>query len=335
MMGDNLVARVDGFLAKHFFWLGLLAMGIGLWIGEPLSPLQGGTPYFLAFTMFTGALACRVQDFRRVLEPGKVMAILALMYGATPLAGWILARTFLGAEPQLMAGQVFAAVLPAGITASVWTIMAGGDVPLALSLVVLTTLLSGILTPGLFGLLAGSQLDFHPWGMVADLGKVVILPVLAGVYISERGIPPALQRMRPGAGVLVKGGMILIMAVYAGILTPHLAHLGLGVIKVALGMFLQFILSYLIPLALTRKLPPQERIAIAFANAVRNIVGGTIIAAAHLPPLVVLPLIVGLLLQNPMSAAAYRLFKSNCANLPGARGAPLKEGDRPAAKENQ
>ncbi|MGI6558302.1 MAG: bile acid:sodium symporter family protein [Limnochordia bacterium] len=334
-MGKKLVLRVDGFLARHFFWLGLLAMGIGLLIGEPLAPLQRGTPYFLAFIMFNGALGCRVQDFSRACEPGKVAGILALMYGVTPLAGWIVARIFLGADPELMAGQVFAAVLPAGITASVWTIMAGGDVPLALSLVVLATLLSGILTPGLFRLLAGTGLDFHPWGMAADLGKVVILPVLAGVFISERGIPPYLERMRPVAAVLVKGGMILIMAVYAGILTPHLAGLGLGTIKVAVAMFLQFLLSYLIPLVLARKLPLRERIAIAFANGVRNIVGGAIVATAHLPSRVVLPLILGLLLQNPMGAAVYKLFARNCANLPGGRGPSLKEGKRLTAKENE
>ena len=110
--------------------------------------------------MFTGALGCRVRDFSRTLKPGKVAGILVLMYGVTPLAGWVLARVFLGAEPELMAGQIFAAVLPAGITASVWTIMAGGDLPLALSLVVLATLLSGLLTPGLFRPLPGGDWTF-------------------------------------------------------------------------------------------------------------------------------------------------------------------------------
>ena len=139
--------------------------------------------------------------------------------------------------------------------------------------------------------------------------------------------------MRPAAAVVVKGGMILIMAVYAGILTPHLAGLGLGAINVALAMFLQFLLSYLIPFVLARKLPLPERIAIAFANGVRNIVGGTIIAMAHLPPRVVLPLILGLLLQNPMGAAMYKVFASYCANLPGGRSPSGKEGERPTAKE--
>ena len=46
--------------------------------------------------------------------------------------------------------------------------------------------------------------------------------------------------MRLTAAVVVKGGMILIMAVYVGILTPHLAGLGLGAINAAPAMFSSF-----------------------------------------------------------------------------------------------
>ena len=109
--------------------------------------------------------------------------------------------------------------------------------------------------------------------MAADLGKVVILPVLAGVFISERGSRRTLSECARWPPFWSKGhdpdhGRLRRDP------NPHLAGLGLGTIKVAVAMFLQFLLSYLIPLVLARKLPLRERIAIAFANGVRNIVGG-------------------------------------------------------------
>ena len=44
-MGKKLVASSRWVLARHFFWLGLLAMGIGLLIGEPLAPYKGAPPF--------------------------------------------------------------------------------------------------------------------------------------------------------------------------------------------------------------------------------------------------------------------------------------------------
>ena len=59
-MDKELVGRVDRFLAKHFLWLGLLAMGLGLRIGEPLAPCKGAPP-LSSLHHFIYALGCRVR----------------------------------------------------------------------------------------------------------------------------------------------------------------------------------------------------------------------------------------------------------------------------------
>ncbi|MGI6037210.1 MAG: bile acid:sodium symporter family protein [Limnochordia bacterium] len=314
------ILAVDAFIERRFFILGLLILGGGLLAGQGLAVLRPLTPIFLALTMFTGALNCSLDDFRRVLyTPGTILLALGLMYIITPIITLGLTKLFFVGEPLLAAGQLFSSTLPVGITASVWTMLAGGNLPLCLGLVILTTLLSGLITPSLFHLLAGAQVEFAVWDLVFDLVKIVIIPVIIGLYVQERRFAPV-ERARPLLQLSVKLYMLLTIAIYAAVMRPHLVQLGWGIGKVIGSMFFQFSISTLLALLFIKWLPIEDIAALAFANAVRNMVGGSIIATAHFPIVVALPLIVSLLLQNPMGSVIYKVFRKSSALL-------MKEGD--------
>ncbi|MDF2378155.1 MAG: bile acid:sodium symporter family protein [Verrucomicrobiales bacterium] len=146
-------------------------------------------PLILAFLMFSLGLGLRNEDFTRVVKFPKAFTTgLLNQLILLPLVAFVIA-SLLRVSPELAVGVMILAFCPGGVTSNVLTRLAGGSVPLSISLTAVTSLLSILTVPLLVALAVNHFMGSDaPQIDVAGLGVkmflLTALPVLLGMWLT-------------------------------------------------------------------------------------------------------------------------------------------------------
>ena len=152
--------------------------------------VQVALPVILITIMFSLGLGLTGTDFARVASQPRAFAIGAFnQVIVVPVAAFLVALAF-GLAPGLAVGMLILGLCPGGVLANVASKFANGNVPLAISLTGITSLLSIVTMPILVALgvryFMGAE---APPVDVAALGLQVFLmaavPVLAGMLVTR------------------------------------------------------------------------------------------------------------------------------------------------------
>jgi len=206
-------------------------------------------PLILAFIMFSLGLGLKGADFSRVLKFPKAFGVgLANQLLLLPVVGFALATVF-KLPPELAVGLMILACAPGGVTTNVLTRIAGGNIPLSISMTAVTSLVSILTVPLVvvwsvrhFMGEAANDVD------IAKLGAIMFLltavPVLLGMLVT-RSAPGFVAKAgtaisRVGIGLFA---LIVIAAVASnwGVVSANFPALGpalilLNVILLGLGL---------------------------------------------------------------------------------------------------
>lgn len=161
--------------------------------------------------MFGMGTTLSLGDFARVLRmPWPVFVGIVLQFLVMPVVGWSVASAF-GFEPIIAAGVVLVGTCPGGVASNVITYLAGGNVPLSVTMTACSTLMSPLMTPLMMKLLAGQYVPVSFWGMMVDILKMILVPVALGLVVNRllHG-RQALGRVLPFVSM---GGICLIIAI--------------------------------------------------------------------------------------------------------------------------
>ena len=152
-------------------------------------------PALLTVIMFSLGLGLTGEDFARVFRQPRGFALGAVnQMAVVPVVGFAVAVLF-GLPPELAAGTMILALCPGGVMSNLATRLAGGSVPLSISLTAVISLLSIVTMP----LLAAASLRHFmgaqaPTVNVTSLGVTMFLltvcPVALGMTVT---------RLAPGA----------------------------------------------------------------------------------------------------------------------------------------
>ena len=126
----------------------------------------------LTLLMFDLGLALRPSDFRLIAE--RPLAVVAGLVGQTvllPLIAWLVGTAF-GLEPVFFLGIMLIACSPGGSSSNVFSMLAGGDVALSVSLTAFSSIITLFTSPLIMDVMAGLAGDAS--GM--DAGTAVHLP---------------------------------------------------------------------------------------------------------------------------------------------------------------
>jgi BASS family bile acid:Na+ symporter len=150
-------------------------------------------PYFLGIIMLSMGLTLEFKDFLRVLKiPRSVFLGVLLQFAIMPFLGFSLAKAF-GLPIDYLIGLVLVACCPGGTASNVVCFIARTNVALSVTLTTCSTLLAVIMTPVLTTLLVesmaqdllGTTIQVDTLGLLIKTFKVVVLPVLAGVFLNH------------------------------------------------------------------------------------------------------------------------------------------------------
>ena len=148
------------------------------WFGTDLKVLIVPLIQIITFGMGTTLSG---KDFRNVLTmPWPVFIGVALQFIIMPLVGFAIAMTF-GFPPEVAAGVILIGSVSSGVASNVMTYLAGGNVPLSVTITSATTLLSPFVTPFWMKTLAGRLVPVDFVAMMLSIFNMIIIPIVAGL----------------------------------------------------------------------------------------------------------------------------------------------------------
>lgn len=293
-------ARVARTAVTVFPLLVLVAGVVGYLIPGAFKPLAPSVPYLLGVIMFCMGLTLTPPDLASVAKrPWAVVLGIVAHYVIMPGAGWVIAHG-LQLEPELAVGVILVGCAPSGTASNVMAFLAKGDVALSVAVASVSTLIAPIVTPLLVLFLAGSYLPIDAGGMVLDIVKTVLLPVILGV-LARRFAKSLVARalpVLPWASAVVIAFIVAI--VVAGSASKLAAAGGIVFLAVVLHNGFGLALGYLA--GRLGRLDDRARRALAFEVGMQNSGLAATLATAHFSPLAALPSAVFSLWHNVSGA---------------------------------
>ena len=172
----------------------------------------------LTLLMFDLGLALRPSDFRLIVErPYAVMAGLTGQIICLPLIALLVGNLF-GVEPVFFLGLMLIACSPGGSSSNVFSMLAGGDVALSVSLTAFSSIITLFTGPLIMDAMAsymGSAIDVHlPVGNLLVQNIVLMaVPIIIGLCISVYR-PNAAKKMHNVLKRLAFPCLILLATVF-------------------------------------------------------------------------------------------------------------------------
>lgn len=241
-----------------------------------------GLPLTLAFIMFTLGLGLRVADFTRVFSIPKAFAVgIINQMILLPLVGLLIVLA-LGLPGELAVGMMILALSPGGVTTNVLTKIAGGNVPLSISLTATVTIASVLTLPFLVAasvslFMAAEVPAVDSAALSLKMALMTVLPVGLGLILTAAAPGLVAKVSRPLSLLAVLLFALVIVAAILSNLTlllDNLASLGPAVAILMLIMLSLGLLS-----ARLLRLSPRDGSTISIESGIQNGTLGIAVAA--------------------------------------------------------
>jgi predicted Na+-dependent transporter len=305
----QIIEKCNQFLGDKFIYFIFFSIICGIFFDKFLSPLSIFSTGFLMLMMLSMALQCNVKDFARVWEyPFEIVTAAAIIYGVLPIINWVLAMAFYRGNPLLGTGQVLISAIPPGITSSIWTGIAGGNIPLAITIIAITNIFSIFLTPLIMHISVGSVVSMDAQGLMLKLFQIVIIPIFIGVFLREKK-PKLVHRTLLPMNLLSKICLLILLLGNTATITPYFSQIQGKILIVFFTVGLQSIIAFSFSFFVTAKLlhkDEQKVYAFTYTSGIRNNGAAVVIAMNYFGPIVAVPVIVNTLFQQPIASLIYR-----------------------------
>lgn len=177
--------KISKWIVNHMAVFVVLVGVVGGIFPDSLKWITPHVPFLLGVVMFGMGLTLTMEDVVRLLKRPKDIFLGAfLQFCIMPFVAFLVVKLF-ALPPALAIGVILVGTCPGGTASNVITFLAKGDVPLSVSMTMVTTLLAPIVTPFLTFLLAGATIEVSLTAMMLSIFKMVFFPVISGIFIAH------------------------------------------------------------------------------------------------------------------------------------------------------
>lgn len=300
------------FVDAHLPWFVLAVVALGLVFPGAFTSYHALLSLFMALMTFASTLGSSFRDLAGVFRrPVPVLATLGILHVAMPGMTLVLGNLLFPEEPLFTTGLVLEYAIPTAVASLMWVGICHGDMPFAISIVLLDTLLSPVVIPATLKLLLDSVVELDSFGMLKDLLMMVAIPSVLAMGLQQ--LKPELSKtLKPRLTPVSRLAMFLLIAANAADCAPFLHDLDVTLVKVMVVVFLLclggFLAGYWAAKALGLAYP--ARLTMCFCCGMRNISAGAVLASQYFPPEVLFPVAFSpLFLQLTTSVVAKILQK--------------------------
>ena len=239
--------------------------------------------------------------------------ILALLVSTVliPIAAYAMGSLFFGSNPNLVCGIVLEYSVPVAVTAFMWISMFGGNGPLALTIILTSSVISPVTIPLTLKLLLGATVAIDVPGMMQNMAFMIAIPAILGIVINELTCGWGHEKLSPALSPACKFMMMGVIASNSTAMSEYVLHMNVERLEVALFILAFAISGFIIGILVARALhlPYSETTTMCFTCGMRNISSGAVIATQYFPGEVVFPVMCGTLFQQVLASIIGHLFE--------------------------
>jgi BASS family bile acid:Na+ symporter len=267
-------------------WVGICGL-IAYFYPAPFVAMKGGMDLFFALTMFGIGCVLNIEDFKKIAKQPWIVAIGSVMqFTLMPLGAFAVAK-LLNLPPEIALGLILTGAAPGAMASNVMSYVAKADVAYSVSLTTVSTLLTPIMTPLLTYFLANSILRVDFLAMFWSIMKMVILPLLLGLFIKYK-FTKAIEKIEPVFPAISVTFIIFICSLVIALNKEFLAMLTMMVIF-AVVILNVWGMSSGYGLAKLFKMNIPRRRTLAIEIGMQNAGLGTVLALKHFNERVAIP----------------------------------------------
>ena len=279
--------KLTQFVSKTFALWAIVFAVLAFYFPAEFKIFAPYIPYLLGLVMFGMGITLTFNDFGEVAKhPKSVVIGVVGQFVIMPSIAFVLAKAF-DLPPDLAVGVILVGSCPGGTSSNVMTYLAKGNTALSVACTTISTLLSPLLTPAIFYVLASQWLEIDASAMFLSVLKMVLFPIFLGLVVRalfKKTIEQASQTM-PLVSVI---SIVLILAAVVAVSKDKIVESGLLIFTVVV---LHNCLGYLIGYWAAKlfKLNVADSKAIAIEVGMQNSGLGAALAAAHFNPIAAVP----------------------------------------------
>ncbi|USK71327.1 bile acid:sodium symporter family protein [Peribacillus asahii] len=286
---------------------------IGIFIGDSMKEVKFLIPWIFAVMTFSGSLGSNFKQLTMALHnPFPIILVMMILHVIMPGIAWGIGHLLFAGDFDTMTGLILSVVIPTGITSFIWVVMYKGSVPVALSIILLDTLLSPIIVPLSLSVITVQQVEIDTYKLMTDLILMIVIPSVLAMCLNHM----TKGRIQPILGaklaVFSKLGIATIVMINGGIVSHYFREMNGKIVFIAGTVVIIAITGYFLSWITARafKWNRDVAVSVAFTGGMRNISAGTVIASTYFPPKVVLPVVLGMLFQQVLASLCGKLIAS-------------------------
>ncbi|OKP76144.1 hypothetical protein A3842_18145 [Paenibacillus sp. P3E] len=284
-----------------------LSVLTGVLCGSSLSSYTYLAPWLFAFMTFAGSISLGFKDFVNVLKkPLPLFACLFILHIAMPLVAAGIGNVLYHTDEFTITGLVLAAVIPTGVSSFIWVSIYKGNTALTLSIILIDTMLSPFIVPGVLSLLIGTSVELDAGAMMSSLFWMIVVPSLAGMVLNEWTKGTIAPVWSPRLNPVSKLFMAVVIIINGSVISPYLADINLHLVGLAFVIVLMASTGYMLCFLTARVLRWNEadEVALIFNGGMRNISAGAVLAVSYFPAPVAVPVVLGMVFQQLLASLA-------------------------------
>ncbi|MFJ8259399.1 bile acid:sodium symporter family protein [Peribacillus asahii] len=262
-------------------------------------------PWIFAFITFTGSLGSNFKSLKNIAtNPMPILVVLGILHVIMPVWAWALGHLVFPGDSLTVTGLVLGVVIPTGVTSLLWVTIYKGNAVLALTIVLIDTLLSPIIVPYSVAFFSGTSVEMDTMTLMKGLIGMVVIPSVIAMLLNQvtkgKSKPILGPKLAPFSKIAIGVCVILNSAKVA----PYLSKVDAKLIKMAIMVFLIAFSGYLLSWMIAKflKWEKEEIISVMYTGGMRNIAAGAVLAVAYFPAAVAVPVILGTLFQQVLAS---------------------------------
>lgn len=300
-----MLSKLNYFLERMMPIITPTSVVIGVLFADHLKSFSFMVAWIFAFITFTGSLGSSFQSLKRVvLHPLPTIIVLLILHILMPIWAWLLGHLAFQGDPFTMTGLILAVVIPTGVTSLIWATIYKGNAVLALSIILIDTLLSPLVVPYSIALLGGGSVSMDVWPIMKGLFGMIVLPSILGMLLNQVTSGKVKTTLGKPLSPFSKLGVGLVVMINSANIAPYLVHVNPKLIFICMMILLISFSGYLLSWFIGTMLHfnKEDIVTITFTGGMRNISAGAVVAITYFPPAVAVPVILGMLFQQSLAS---------------------------------
>ncbi|GAB6258560.1 bile acid:sodium symporter family protein [Peribacillus sp. NPDC101481] len=282
-----------------------ISVVIGVLLAEHLMDYTFLVPWIFAFITFSGSLGSNFESLKQaVTHPLPVFIVLIILHMLMPVWAFGLGHLVFHGDAFTITGLVLAVVIPTGVTSMIWVSIYNGNAVLALTIILIDTLLSPFIVPYSVSLFGGGSIEMDLGSMVKGLIGMVVLPSMLAMFLNQATKGKIQYTLSPRLAPFSKISVGIVVILNSSKIAPYLTHFDKKLMIMAfLVLFIAasgYAISWMVGAYL--RWDKADIITLTFTGGMRNISAGAVLATAYFPAAVAVPVVLGMLFQQMLAS---------------------------------